>query len=289
MPLLFSAEEIKLFEDIHLSRVSYNKQDHYAQYLDLLAKKEKTLNGLIEEYERFQVLETSDSNEQKESQIIPAGKEYSGRKALKDIIKDTQHKVQIIDPYFKGDEAFSLLLVLPNSIHIEILTSTKSNNPSLAIDLEKFKTEWGGQISIKTNDGLHGRNIIIDDKDVFVIDHSLKDAGKALTSIHKPFDTKEVISHFLEKWGSGEKLNIPTKTKDLTTVFKGDKYQIRKDLIERGVSIWKEKGQAKDFLLREYEYLKDKGWSREEFEEIYKTISLQHKGKEPKSKLFTEG
>lgn len=142
--------------------------------------------------------------EEKKVQVIPAGKEFTARKVLKDILKVAKNKLQIIDPHFKEEDAFSLLLGLPNSVKIEIIISGKTSKSSFLIDLNKFQKEWGGSIEIKTNSGLHGRHIIIDGgNEVYVVDHSLKDAGTALTCIHKPEETKEIIAHFNDKWNTG--------------------------------------------------------------------------------------
>jgi hypothetical protein len=228
-------------------------------------------------------------SEKLEGKVIPAGKEFTARKTLKDIIAGAKSKIEIVDPYFKGIEAFSLLLDLPISIKVEVITSSKTDKSSLSVDLIKFKKEWGGQIDIKTSEGLHARHIIIDEgKEVFVIDHSLKDAGMALTSIYKPDDAKEVIKHFNEKWASGKIVEASSVEKESFVATKGEKQRIRETLVEKGITAWKEKGQAKTVLLSEYDYYSDKGWTREEFEEIYKTISIRLKDKEPKSKLFDE-
>lgn len=69
-------------------------------------------------------------------------------------------------------------------------------------------------------------------------------------------------------------------------VKENDKENIRNSLIESGISEWRLKGQAKIFLLNEYNRLKDRGWTKRQFEEIYKTIGMLFKGKEPKQPLF---
>ena len=65
-----------------------------------------------------------------------------------------------------------------------------------------------------------------------------------------------------------------------------NKEQIRNNLLGAAVSEWQLKGQAKDFLLNEFNRLQPKGWTREEFEEVYKQASLKHKGRKPKRPLF---
>ncbi len=65
-----------------------------------------------------------------------------------------------------------------------------------------------------------------------------------------------------------------------------NKEQIRDKLLEAAVSEWRLKGQAKDFLLNEFNRLQPKGWAREEFEKIYEQASIKHKGRKPKRPLF---
>ena len=65
-----------------------------------------------------------------------------------------------------------------------------------------------------------------------------------------------------------------------------NKEQIREKLLETAVSEWRLKGQAKDFLLDEFKRLEPKGWTKEEFKEIYEQASIRKKGKKPKQPLF---
>ncbi len=67
-----------------------------------------------------------------------------------------------------------------------------------------------------------------------------------------------------------------------------NKEQIKEKLLETAVSEWRLKGQARDFLVSEFNRLQNRGWTKEEFEEIYKEASIRKKGKEPKRLLFEE-
>ena len=72
------------------------------------------------------------------------------------------------------------------------------------------------------------------------------------------------------------------------TINTNNKEQIRDKLLEAAVSEWRLKGQAKDFLLSEFNRLQPKGWTKEDFKEIYKEASIRKKGREPKQPLFDE-
>lgn len=267
LPVLFSKDEIDLFNDISVDQWARDDSHHYELYLDVLNKKEEMLKELINEYLRFNPVvdgghewnkdqvdtivddywqngkascpvdetplniqrigsigkssedliihcprcgrharwsaEPEARGEKKSEIIIKEGKEFTARKAIKEIINIAVVKVQIIDQYFKGDEAFSLLLDLSPQTNVEILISPDTNSSSFRVILNKFKSEWRGQIEVKTANDLHGRHIIIDNKDVYIIDHSLKDAGNKLTYIGKVDETKQILDHFTAKWLSG--------------------------------------------------------------------------------------
>jgi len=68
-----------------------------------------------------------------------------------------------------------------------------------------------------------------------------------------------------------------------------NKEQIRNNLLGAAVSEWQLKGQAKDFLLNEFNRLQPRGWTREEFEKVYEQASIKHKGRKPKRHLFEGG
>jgi BioD-like phosphotransacetylase family protein len=68
-----------------------------------------------------------------------------------------------------------------------------------------------------------------------------------------------------------------------------NKEQIKDKLLETAVSEWRLKGQAKGFLLNEFNRLQPKGWTKKEFEEIYEQASIRKKGRKPKQPLFEGG
>jgi len=293
LPLIFDEGEIKLYRDICVTRISYDEADRYVQYLEVLAKKEKMLEGLVAEHERFVVEETISLPSIQKNRVVPEKKEFTARVILKNIIEGAQKKLQIIDPYFSGDAAFTLLLELSNNVEIQIIISPKEAKKEVfRVSFDKFRRQWRGSIEVRVTKDIHARNIIVDEKEAYVSDHSLKDAGKALTSIYKHVDktSKEaIINHFMEKWNLGNPLKDLTSGAKSITVLEKNKYQIRESLINQGLAIWNKKGECRTFLLREFDYYRDKGLTEEEFEEIYETIALRKKDQKPKTKLFIKG
>lgn len=57
-------------------------------------------------------------------------------------------------------------------------------------------------------------------------------------------------------------------------------------LIDAALSEYRKNGQAKTFLLNEYSRLAPEGWSKEQFEQIYKTVGFRCKGREFRQPLF---
>ena len=74
--------------------------------------------------------------------------------------------------------------------------------------------------------------------------------------------------------------------KKLISDKKSAKEQIRQGLINTGISEYHQKGQAKTYLLQEFEHCRKQGWTEQEFEEIYETIGKRTKGRKFKEALF---
>lgn len=62
--------------------------------------------------------------------------------------------------------------------------------------------------------------------------------------------------------------------------------KIEERLIEAAISEYSRKGEVKTFLLNEFNRLKPKGWTENQFEAIYKTIGMRVKNREFKQPLF---
>ena len=61
---------------------------------------------------------------------------------------------------------------------------------------------------------------------------------------------------------------------------------IRESIIQAACSEYRFKGQVVDFLRSKYEQLKEYGWDRKEFENIYQDVALRVKNKKFKQPLF---
>ena len=93
-------------------------------------------------------------------------------------------------PYAFTEQGIAMLSgVLKNDIAIEviILTSDKSNIQN--IDIQKFNKEYPILKVVKTNK-FHDRFIIIDNKEMYHLEASIKDLRKKCFGINKIEDTK---------------------------------------------------------------------------------------------------
>ena len=65
-----------------------------------------------------------------------------------------------------------------------------------------------------------------------------------------------------------------------------NRVKMREELIKAAIAEWKTKGQCRSYLATKYIYLKDKGWTKEEFESIYNEVGKLSKGRPFKQPLF---
>lgn len=120
-------------------------------------------------------------NEEFKQQVFFNGQIYDSYSLIIDIIKTAQKKILIIDNYI-DDTILKMLTKKNENVEAVILTSEKSNITKL--DIQKFNKEYSSLKVTKTNK-FHDRFMIIDNKELYHIGASLKDAGKKCFAISK--------------------------------------------------------------------------------------------------------
>lgn len=120
-------------------------------------------------------------NEEFKQQVFFNGQIYDSYSLIIDIIKTAQNKILIIDNYI-DDTILKMLTKKNENVEAVILTSEKSNITKL--DIQKFNKEYSSLKVTKTNK-FHDRFMIIDNKELYHIGASLKDAGKKCFAISK--------------------------------------------------------------------------------------------------------
>ena len=129
-------------------------------------------------------------NEEFKQQVFFNGQIYDAYSLIIDIIKTAQKKILVIDNYI-DDTILKMLTKKNKNVEVVILTSEKSNITKL--NIQKFNKEYSSLKVAKTNK-FHDRFMIIDNKELYHIGASLKDAGKKCFAISKIEDME-----YLEK------------------------------------------------------------------------------------------
>ena len=135
--------------------------------------------------EVFNQLQLEENIKQK---IFFDGQIYDAYSIIIDIIKKANNKILIIDNYI-DDSILKMLTKKKKNVEVVILTSNKSNIQN--IDIQKFNKEYPILKIAKTNK-FHDRFIVIDNKEMYHLGASIKDAGKKCFGINK-IEDKEII------------------------------------------------------------------------------------------------
>ncbi len=107
------------------------------------------------------------------------GDTYKFFSALKKIVEDAEEAVWIIDPYFDGEAFDNYLSGASASLNIRILADRYSKDVSVYV--RKHAEQFSSVIELASSKELHDRVIIIDERDVWIMGASIKDAGKKAT------------------------------------------------------------------------------------------------------------
>lgn len=152
--------------------------------------------------------------------FLPPGEPFTGRVVIRNILSRAATSIDIKDDYLfsanKGTKNIELLAILSpymsTSLGLKIRLLGASDNPpaSTASDIALFIKQYPG-VEIKgyshssTGDKeTHGRFIIIDGKEVYVPDSSLKDLGLAqslITQIDDEANINNYLQLFDRWWG----------------------------------------------------------------------------------------
>lgn len=118
--------------------------------------------------------------------VIEAGKVYSGKKLLQEVIKpDIGNSLKLCDPYI-GARTIDFLNI-DHKCKIQILTQTIENKGNFQRELNDFKKEFPEisiEVRVYSKNMLHDRYMISDEA-VWSIGSSLKDLGNKDTIINK--------------------------------------------------------------------------------------------------------
>lgn len=130
--------------------------------------------------EVFNELQKNKETEFKQ-QIFFNGQIWNSYSLIIDIIKTTKEKILIIYNYI-DDSILKMLSKKNKDVEVVILTSQNSNLTKL--DIQKFNKQYP-ILKLATTNKFHDRFIVIDNKELYHVGASLKDAGKKCFAINK--------------------------------------------------------------------------------------------------------
>ena len=120
--------------------------------------------------------------------IFFKGQVYDSYSLLMKILNKAKKKITIIDNYIDKN-----LLDILRNINKDILIITNKYNNQ---DYIKYQTQYNN-ITLKINNTIHDRFIIIDNKELYHVGASLKDLGKKCFAINK-IENKEWINNLIK-------------------------------------------------------------------------------------------
>lgn len=150
----------------------------------------------------------SEENVSVEDIHIFKGDNFGARKAVRGIIEQASKRISIIDSYL--DQTILVILELfvseNPSVDVQLLASSKSGAKfkALMADLGQFKKSYPVNIELRDASVIsHDRYILIDEKDIFHLGHSIRNLGDATSRISKvnnQSDAAKMVSEFNAMW-----------------------------------------------------------------------------------------
>lgn len=135
------------------------------------------------------------------SNIFTAGQQYDALRYIVALLEKAEKSITLIDGYIDTN-TLDILIHKENKIVVNILTKASSVTNSLKNFIKAFNAQYFN-LNIRTSEEFHDRFIIIDDKDIYTLGASIKDAGKKtfmFSSVNEEFIKSILIKKFNENW-----------------------------------------------------------------------------------------
>lgn len=126
--------------------------------------------------------------------IFFKGQIFDAYSFVMDLIKKAKTELIIIDNYI---DLSVLKMLTEKSKNIRVKIITQKNTPIKALDIEKFKAQYG-TLDLQHSQDFHDRFLIIDQKELYHIGASLKDLGKKCFAFSL-IEDKNVLNNLMEK------------------------------------------------------------------------------------------
>ena len=202
MPYVFSEYGITMLAGILKSEVAVsmslkivNEFIEMRKYIKENLIEQKNINNqVIKNTEDIKLIQKSLDKMNKEKEydgIFFKGQVYDSYSLLITILNKAKKKITIIDNYIDKN-----LLDILRNINIDILIITNKYNNQ---DYTKYQTQYNN-ITLKINNNIHDRFIILDNKELYHVGASLKDLVKKCFAINK-IDSNKWLKELLKEVG----------------------------------------------------------------------------------------
>ncbi|HDL1962620.1 TPA: ORF6N domain-containing protein [Mannheimia haemolytica] len=139
------------------------------QRLESVERKQLEMFGQLE-----QVFQSLEGNKPKMQGVFFEGETFNAYQFVTELVRGAKSSLILIDNYV--DDTV-LTLFTKRSHNVSVTIYTKQISKQLALDLEKYNSQYA-HINVKIFDKSHERFLIIDEKELYHIGASLKDLGK---------------------------------------------------------------------------------------------------------------
>ena len=125
--------------------------------------------------------------------IFIDGQIFDAYELVERLIRSAKKSILLIDNYI-DESVLTMMSEKTNGVKVEIYTKELSN--ALQLAESKFNDQYGG-LRIHQTNAFHDRFLILDDKTIYLIGASLKDAGKRLFAFTQmdASQIKTILSH----------------------------------------------------------------------------------------------
>ncbi len=146
----------------------------------------------------------------KDRHYFSPGEKYEAQRTFLGILRRASSSVSILDPYM-DETAFDFARALPDTVTVRFLT-THPQGPFARL-YDSLRASRPG-LEARLGTGFHGRLIEIDEREVWIVDASLKDIADKGTTIHRVPDAEvqKSLDDIASWWTSAKSIqpNSPT-------------------------------------------------------------------------------
>ena len=144
--------------------------ENYVRLINKVESLDERVNNIEKEYK---------PKEFKNSQLFFDGEIYDAYTLIQSLFESAHTEIIIIDNYI--DRTILDRLVVKNS-NVQVVIYTSINSRLLGRDIDAFNKQYGS-LDVRYTTNVHDRYIIIDQRKLYHLGHSIKDLGKKIFSI----------------------------------------------------------------------------------------------------------